>query len=202
MTCVSYHCHSISSTPDFHRVILPTLTMPEPMITTFVTRELHAIVTNTTASCPTFFGSLVNATVPCCSLRSCASTTAVRAECCPGSQVFPYHSSTVWRTGFPRHRQRQRLKRALVPGREQLDGGVDRVCCLSGAQPRGRMLGFFAGQKGLGEPRAGARVKTTVVLAIVVGLFHSMLGYSSSRTAQIRIPSQLPAQKIRGLEQH
>jgi hypothetical protein len=53
---------------------------------------MSASPTNTTSSCPDFLAGYLNATVSYCALPSCANSTAIMAQCCAGSQVFPYHS--------------------------------------------------------------------------------------------------------------
>lgn len=53
---------------------------------------MNTSLTNTTSSCPSFLAGNPYVTVAYCGLPLCANTTAVMAECCAGSQVFPYHS--------------------------------------------------------------------------------------------------------------
>jgi hypothetical protein len=63
---------------------------------------MNASLMNTTITppCPGFLEGFPNATVSYCALPSCANSTAIMAQCCTGSQVFPYHSARGPDSGF------------------------------------------------------------------------------------------------------
>lgn len=132
---------------------------------------MNTSLTNTTSSCPSFLADNPNVTVAHCGLPLCANTTAVMAECCAGSQVFPYHS-----VGGPDFHGVEnftdlnalwcQVDNSSAPAWLECISGVSSVGYCSAPSPE---------KKGWASRSGTVRVKTMVGLAVMVAVFHCML---------------------------
>lgn len=135
---------------------------------------MNASQTNMTSTCPTSITNVHNATGPYCALPLCANNTAVMAECCAGSQVYPYHSMKIPGPGEPN------------PG---IDNATDLNAlwchvdnssahawfeCISSVESVGMCAPSSPGQKGSASQGVTAGLKTVVGLAVMVTIFHIM----------------------------
>ena len=134
---------------------------------------MNASLTNTTSSCPSFLAGLYNATGSYCALPICANTTAVMAQCCADSEVFPYHSvAGPDSSGFDNITDLNALwcqvDNSSIPAW---------LSCVSDVSAVGLCSAPLADQEQEGWARRSVAVgaKMAVGLAAVVALFHGML---------------------------
>ncbi|PNS14707.1 hypothetical protein CAC42_1729 [Sphaceloma murrayae] len=133
---------------------------------------MNVSMTNTTTPCPGFLGGYLNATVPYCALPLCANTTAVMAQCCAGSQVFQYHSP-----GGPGSSGIDNITdlNALWCSVDNSSTSTWSDCISNASGIVGMCAAPSSGQTGWASRSVATGLKTTVGLAVLVALFHSLL---------------------------
>jgi hypothetical protein len=132
---------------------------------------MNASLMNTTSPCPTFLAGFPKATVPYCALPLCANSTAVMAQCCEGSQVFPYHSAGGPDSGFDNITDLN----ALWCHVENSSASTWSDCISSAHGPMGLCsASSSSSQKGRASRNITVGLQTTVGLALIVALFHSI----------------------------
>jgi hypothetical protein len=129
--------------------------------------------TTITSSCPDFLAGSHNATVPYCALPSCANSTAVMAQCCAGSQVFPYHSARGPDSGIDNITDLNALWCHVENG----SASAWSECVGKANGPVGLCSDLSSGQnvKGSASRDVTVGLKTIVGSAVMVALFCSML---------------------------
>jgi hypothetical protein len=133
---------------------------------------MSASPTNITSPCPNFLAGFLDATVPYCALPSCANSTAIMAQCCAGSQVFPYHSARGPDSGFDNNTDLNALwchvENSSAPTWDD---------CVGANSPVGMCADPSSDQtvKGWASRDVTVGLKTIVGFAVMVALFCSTL---------------------------